>query len=600
MTAFSIHFFFCNLLISILIGAVLLIKKTAGNHLSGICQYRIWFFLPLILALPFLSFRPAGFFRRLLPLLSSIRAVLPSEPDAAAPFIAAPSPPSADWIRDFSVSVVRTHVPFAAYLPSVLWAAGMLAMTGFLIRSRIRLYRLERSALPLQNRKIRSLYETCRSQMRIRRHIPVCSTAFLQSPVIVGVFRPRIYLPIHLIADHRESDIRYMLLHELQHYKHKDAFINCLINLAAILYWFNPVIWYALTEVRTDREIACDTCVLQMLEPDEYLAYGNTLLNFARKLSRSPFSLAAGIGGSAGQIRKRILHIASWRPLTGWRRLRESLIFTAIAALIWESAAWFPVSASDTGASLPKNAIVQREDLSDFFAGQTGCFVLYDLGADTWHIYNESLAAKRVPPDSTYKIYSALFALESKTITPDASSLSWDGCFRPFSEWNRDQTLASAMHHSVNWYFQELDQRAGIDALKEFYRTIGYGNQDLSGGISEFWMESSLKISALEQVQLLKKFYTNEWGLEDEHVQTVKEALRLSDPEHSGLDGAVLSGKTGTGIVNGQSVNGWFIGYAESHGNTWFFALNLQGNDHADGLTAGEITRKILADRQIL
>ena len=78
--------------------------------------------------------------------------------------------------------------------------------------------------------------------MGITRNIPVYSTAFLASPVITGVINPRIYLPIHLISDYDPDSIRHMLLHELQHYRHRDNLFNDLFLLAGILYWFNP--WF--------------------------------------------------------------------------------------------------------------------------------------------------------------------------------------------------------------------------------------------------------------------------------------------------------------------------------------------------------------------
>ena len=55
-----------------------------------------------------------------------------------------------------------------------------------------------------------------------------------------------------------------MLLHELQHYRHKDAIANYLMNFAGVLYWFNPFVWFALREMRNDREVACDTSVLKI------------------------------------------------------------------------------------------------------------------------------------------------------------------------------------------------------------------------------------------------------------------------------------------------------------------------------------------------
>lgn len=86
-----------------------------------------------------------------------------------------------------------------------------------------------------------------------------------------GVIRPSIYLPAHLLCDMRQSHapsspaLRHMLLHELVHYKQKDALTNGLINLFHLLYWSNPAVWFAVNEVRNDREIACDAAVLKVL-----------------------------------------------------------------------------------------------------------------------------------------------------------------------------------------------------------------------------------------------------------------------------------------------------------------------------------------------
>lgn len=431
--------------------------------------------------------------------------------------------------------------------------------------------------------------------MNISREIPVYSTAFLNSPIMVGLLQPRIYLPIRLISDLQEADMRYMLLHELQHYKHKDALMNHLLNAAMILYWFNPLIWYAVKEARSDREIACDASVLQMLNPEEYTAYGNTLLNFARKISRSPFSMEAGMGGSVKQLKKRILHIAFYKPESKWQRRKEQALFLFLTLLICESTAYIPVLAAEEKSSLPADAVVMEEDLSFYFSGYDGCFVLYDLKEDTWKIYNKEHALQRFSPDSTYKIYSALSALENGIITPDASFMKWNGENHPIPQWNQDQTLASAIRDSVNWYFQSLDQTVGIDSLARFYEEIDYGNQDLSGGISEFWLESSLKISPLEQVEMLKKLYTNEFAFDEQNIQAVKNTLLITSNESSSL-----YGKTGTGNINGQNVNGWFIGYEETGDNTCFFAANIRGTSDADGLTASNITRKILEDQGLV
>ena len=79
-----------------------------------------------------------------------------------------------------------------------------------------------------------------------------------------------------------------------------------------------------------------------------------------------------------------------------------------------------------------------------------------------------------------------------------------------FPYWNHDHTLASATRESVVWYFQELAARIGPERMQEYIDKIGYGNKDISGGLTTFWLGSSLQISALEQVDLLNKLYSGQ------------------------------------------------------------------------------------------
>ena len=80
-------------------------------------------------------------------------------------------------------------------------------------------------------------------------------------------------------------------------------------------------------------------------------------------------------------------------------------------------------------------------------------------------------------------------------------------------------------------------------------------------------MESSLKISPIEQVELLTQLQNNNFGFAPENINAVKDSICLSSS-----DAGTFYGKTGTGRVDGQDVNGWFIGYIETADNTYFFA----------------------------
>ena len=141
-------------------------------------------------------------------------------------------------------------------------------------------------------------------------------------------------------------------------------------------------------------------------------------------------------------------------------------------------------------------------NLRNYFGKYEGSFVLYDLKRDVWKIHNIDRAVLRVAPNSTYKIYDSLFGLEEGVITPENSFIAWNGETYPFEAWNADQTLQSAMNSSVNWYFESVDEQLGAANISNYNQEIGYGNENISGDFSTYWMESSLKISPIEQVEL--------------------------------------------------------------------------------------------------
>lgn len=596
MANFMIRFLLCNVFISGIVGILLIAKWVFRNNLSSRMQYNLWLLLLGLLAVPFIPFRLISF-PQIFSWLSSVRNSSASHADVGANNVMDTGlSGTTNWMNDFALSVNKDTPSVTGYILLDIWIVGMLAMMILVIKSSLRLRIIKRSALPLQNPEVRRLYNKCLNEMKITRNIPVYSTAFLKSPIIVGFLKPCIYLPIHLISDYHESDMRYMLLHELQHYRHKDAIANYLMNFAGVLYWFNPFVWFALREMRNDREVACDTSVLKMLEEDDYENYGNTLINFIEKVSISPFPFAASLSGNMKQIKRRIINIASYEKPTFYKKLKGMTAFILTTVLIMGLTPFISTYAADGSHyqwdSSSEN--ISYVDLSTYFGEYKGSFVLYDLENDAWSIHDMEHATLRVAPNSTYKIYDALFGLEEGVITPENSFIAWNGETYPFEAWNADQTLQSAMNSSVNWYFQAVDEQLGASDVYSYVQEIGYGNENMSGDFSSYWMESSLEISPIEQVELLTKLQNNSFGFAPENINAVKDAICLS-----ASDAGTFYGKTGTGRVNGQDVNGWFIGYIETADNTYFFATNISADSDATGGNATEITMSILSDMNI-
>lgn len=234
-------------------------------------------------------------------------------------------------------------------------------------------------------------------------------------------------------------------------------------------------------------------------------------------------------------------------------------------------------------------AEVNLEDLSQYFTGYEGTFVLLDPQLGEYTIYNEPKSETRVSPYSTYKILNSLIGLEVGVLEDENSSYPWDHQKHSIEAWNQDHTLASAIKHSVVWYYQQLARDIGPENMQTYLDLVNYGNKDISGGIDTFWLGSSLKVSPKEQVEMLRQFYYYQLPFSKEHIDIVKSIIVNEEK-----NGITFSGKTG-----GPTGRGWFIGYVEREDKVYIFATYIEGGE-ANGPKAREISRSILEDKGIL
>jgi beta-lactamase class D len=136
--------------------------------------------------------------------------------------------------------------------------------------------------------------------------------------------------------------------------------------------------------------------------------------------------------------------------------------------------------------------------------------------------------------------------------------------------------------------------------MSEFVKKFNYGNMDISSGVDSFWLGGSIAISAMEQVDFLKKFFDNKLGVKESTTKLVKEILI----QEKG-DGYTLSAKTGGGggfLKNDTSrALGWYVGYVEKGDRVNFFALNIEGKSTAAIKNVRvEITKAVLKELGIL
>jgi beta-lactamase class D len=262
--------------------------------------------------------------------------------------------------------------------------------------------------------------------------------------------------------------------------------------------------------------------------------------------------------------------------------------FILLAGCVGSSSTPFPSPVSTASPA-------SEDKLEKYFQSFSGAFVLYDQNNDRYIRYNPERCSERFLPASTFKILNSLIGLETGVIPDENYVIKWDGTQYENSAWNQDHTLKTAFQNSVVWYYQELARRVGREKMQYYVDAVGYGNKDITGRIDSFWLDGALRISADEQVELLKRLYRDDLPFSQRSMKIVKEIMVLEN-----TDTYRLSGKTGSGQVNASSI-GWFVGYVEEKDNVYFFATNIESSSpDANGIKAKEITRDLLQGLELL
>ncbi len=251
------------------------------------------------------------------------------------------------------------------------------------------------------------------------------------------------------------------------------------------------------------------------------------------------------------------------------------------------------ISAPPSVDALPSTPI----DLSKTFEGYEASFVLVNEKTQTVERFNSKRCKERLGPCSTFKVPHALIALELGVLSDENHLMKWDGKKRWRDALNRDHTLASAMSDSVLWYFQRVAPEVGEERMRANLKKLGYGNQDISSGLATFWLNQSLKISADEQVEFLRKLRTDRLPYGKHALNTTRKVITLES-----ANGYTLAGKTGTAASDDHErmILGWFVGYVERGDEAYVFACNIVADDNASGPHAKKLVFKILRERGIL
>jgi len=279
---------------SVVAGLIILTKTLLKDKLNASWHYYIWFLLVIRLVVPYAPQTSFSIFN-LVPKtsLNSIENyVVPSNTDVNSGikdiFFMDDIHKERASSNGEEISLNKNTIKNdgVRYL-HLLWIIGVLAVLMYNLVVYLSLLNKVKSMPKCTDANIISILDQCRRRVSVKKKPDIICCTDSKGPSLMGYFKPKIIISPQVLSYLSKEDLEHIFLHEMMHIKRKDILANWIMIVVQAFHWFNPIVWYAFSKMRKDREIICDAWVLARLEPEKRKNYGNTIISLVEILSSS-------------------------------------------------------------------------------------------------------------------------------------------------------------------------------------------------------------------------------------------------------------------------------------------------------------------------
>ncbi|HCY4692231.1 TPA: beta-lactam sensor/signal transducer BlaR1, partial [Staphylococcus aureus] len=540
---------------------LLFFRYILKRYFNYMLNYKVWYLTLLAGLIPFIPIK-FSFFK--FNNLNNQEPTVESNSHNLNPNINTTKP-----VHEFTTDIHKFNWDSIDNICTVIWIVLVIILSFKFLNSLLYLKYLKKQSLYL-NEKEKDKINKILFNHQYKRNIVIRKAESIHSPITFWYGKYIILIPSLYFKSINDKKLKYIILHEYAHAKNRDTLHLIIFHIFSIAMSYNPLIQIVKRKMIHDNEVEADRFVLNNINKNEFKSYAEAIMDSVLKTSFfNKNILSHSFNGKKSLLKRRLINIKEGNLK---KQSKLILIFICIFTffiMIIQSQFLMGQSLTDYNYKKPLQSDYQILDESKNFGSNSGSFVMYSMKKDKYYIYNEKESRKRYSPDSTYKIYLALFGLDRHIISDKNSRMSWNHNHYPFDSWNKDQDLNTAIQNSVNWYFERISNQLSKNYTSDQLKQLNYGNKNL-GSYKAYWLEDSLKISNLEQVIVLKNMMEQNNHFSKNEKKQLSSSLLIRKNENY-----ELYGKTGTGIVNGKYNNGWFVGYVITNHDKYYFSTHL-------------------------
>lgn len=300
-----------------------LVLKKAPKRISVV----LWALVALRLILPFSIESSFSLMPSYAVMPEGVVSYEKTEIDSTPTDVITVTSPSGDS-KEYQTTSLTDSLPIEV----AVWLSGMAVMLAYALTSYLTIRKKVSESVPLKG------------------NIRLCDR--IATPFILGIFRPKIYLPTSM----DEADTKYVTAHEKAHLRRGDHIWKPFGFLLLTVYWFNPVMWLAYILLCRDIELACDERVIGELGAESKKPYSDALLNCStprRSISACPLAF-----GETG-VKQRIKNVLSYKKPAVWI-IAAALILCIAASVCFLTNPTDGTLDADTASYVEKQIIAQE------------------------------------------------------------------------------------------------------------------------------------------------------------------------------------------------------------------------------------------------
>lgn len=266
----------------------------------------------------------------------------------------APRPEPASFVGRAAGRTAASQVNWGS-LVATMWIVGASVVLATIVLGILQTWWLTYSAEEVRDGPLADMAEDAADQLAVRQRVTLLMSARSVMPMTWGL-SPKVFLPSSA-NDWTDARIRAVLLHELAHVKRRDYLTQLIARFASALYWFNPLVWFALRQMRIERELACDDLVLN--SGSKASEYAEHLLEIARSLVDGSGVPASSIAiARRNRFSERLLAI-----LDATRRRADVSPVVAASAWVVGLLIVLPVASATVGSRVPASPLLRAPEI---------------------------------------------------------------------------------------------------------------------------------------------------------------------------------------------------------------------------------------------